>query len=119
MTDSRPPDINQSKFLDRALDSIHPLVLSFIGAILGVAIALIAVLQLGGLAVPVNNYLTSQLQAPLKQLDLSVDKLQSIISRLDGVEVRAERSEKRIQELEKIQDEQSRDIRKIKGRLGI
>ena len=39
-------------FLDRALDQTPSLVVGFVGAFLGIAIAVIAVLKLGGLDAP-------------------------------------------------------------------
>jgi hypothetical protein len=68
---------------------------------LGMSLCLIAVLQLGGLQVPVNNYLTSRLAPQVQSLDHSATLLASTVTRLDELVRRLERNEAAIADHER------------------
>lgn len=87
-------------FLERALDKTPSLVVALIGSLLGVSICFIAILQLGGLAVPVNNYLTAQLSPQVRSLETSISELRGIINRIEVLEAAKAAAEARLHGLD-------------------
>lgn len=106
-------------FLAGLLGDVPGFVRGILATMFGTTICLVAMLQLGGLQVPVTNWLTSQMAPQVKDLRESVVHLQLIVSRIEAAESRIGRGEQRLIELEKVQDTTSRDVIRIKRQLGL
>ena len=80
-------DTQASKgFLAGLLGDVPGFVRGILATMFGTTICLVAMLQLGGLQVPVTNWLTSQMQRPVADLNKSIAALQLIVARIETLE---------------------------------
>jgi hypothetical protein len=103
-------DKSQQGFLVGLLGDIPGFVRGILATMFGTTICFVAMLQLGGLQVPFTNFLTAQMIAPVQRLDESVNKLSHVVERIAAVERQQASQGSR-------QDDLSRDIKGVEGRV--
>ncbi len=106
-------------FLAGLLGDIPAFVRGILATMFGTTICLVAMLQLGGLQVPVTNYLTAQLRPQMVDLAHSVEALRNIVSRVEAVESAQGLLSHRTAVNEVKIDELDRRAQRIERRLGI
>lgn len=95
----------EMSFLSRALDKVPNFVMGLIGTFVSSAVAIVIVLQFGGvqsIAIRVANAYADSLEAQMKSVSAETAKLASIAKTLEGVLTRLESAEARMNGVEKL-----------------
>jgi len=109
-----------SSFISKALDHTPSFVVGFVGAFLGIAIAIVTVLKLGGLDVPFNrivNAYAASIEASLTKIEKSTDIVPLINDKLGVIQTSVESLNKRMDRIDSIDVEQNRKIIEHEGRI--
>lgn len=109
-----------SSFISKALDHTPSFVVGFVGAFLGIAIAIVTVLKLGDLDVPFNrivNAYAASIEASLTKIEKSTDIVPLINDKLGVIQTSVESLNKRMDRIDSIDVEQNRKIIEHEGRI--
>lgn len=106
-------------FLSGLLGDIPGFVRGILATMFGTTLCFVAMLQLGGLQVPFTNWLTSQVTAPVKELNSNISELKAVIARIEAAEVRYSIIQDQQIRLEHKANNHSNEINRLKKRLGV
>lgn len=106
-------------FLVGLLGDVPAFVRGILATMFGTTICFVAMLQLGGLQVPFTNFLTAQLAPKVVELGASIERLNSIVARIERLEVADQETTKRVRKNEVDIEDATRRVLRVERRLGI